>query len=70
MLLCAVHYVHAGVPAAVSSKLKANEWVNSALAVLGGKGGGKPTAAQGQGSDTAKASEALQVAEQFASMKL
>eukprot|EP00878_Enallax_costatus_P015464 GHUV01016198.1.p1 GENE.GHUV01016198.1~~GHUV01016198.1.p1 ORF type:complete len:245 (+),score=117.92 GHUV01016198.1:1379-2113(+) len=61
---------YAGVPAAVSSKLKANEWVNSALAVLGGKGGGKPTAAQGQGSNVDKAAEALQVAEQFASMKL
>lgn len=59
-----------GVPAAVSTKLKANEWVNSALVVLGGKGGGKPTAAQGQGSNIDKAAEALQVAEQFASVKL
>lgn len=36
----------AGVPEALTSKLKANEWVNAVLGVLGGKGGGKPTSAQ------------------------
>lgn len=60
----------AGVPAATSSKLKANEWVNSALTLLGGKGGGKPTVAQGQGSEFAKAADAMAAAEQFAAMKL
>lgn len=59
-----------GVPAATSSKLKAGDWVNSALAVLGGKGGGKPTAAQGQGPNVDKAAEALAAAEQFAALKL
>uniref|UniRef100_A0A383VXA1 Alanine--tRNA ligase n=1 Tax=Tetradesmus obliquus TaxID=3088 RepID=A0A383VXA1_TETOB len=61
---------YAGVPAAVSSKLKAGDWVNAALAVLGGKGGGKPTAAQGQGPNVDKAADALAAAEQFAAMKL
>jgi alanyl-tRNA synthetase len=58
------------VPDALSAKLKANEWVNAALAVVGGKGGGKPTSAQGQGGEVAKAAEALAAAEQFAAMKL
>lgn len=58
------------MPAAVSSKLKAGDWVNAALAVLGGKGGGKPTAAQGQGPNVDKAADALAAAEQFAAMKL
>jgi alanyl-tRNA synthetase len=61
---------HTGVPAATSSKLKANEWVNAALSVLGGKGGGKPTAAQGQGSQIEKAADAAAAAEQFAAMNL
>ena len=61
---------YAGVPAGLSSKIKANEWVGAALAAVGGKGGGKPTAAQGQGPDTAKASDALKLAEEFATMKL
>lgn len=59
-----------GVPAATSAKLKANEWVNSALTLLGGKGGGKPTVAQGQGNDFGKAANALAAAEQFAALKL
>lgn len=61
---------YAGVPNNFVAKIKANEWVGAALAVVGGKGGGKPTAAQGQGQETGKADEALQVAEQFATMKL
>jgi alanyl-tRNA synthetase len=59
-----------GVPAGTSSKLKANEWVNSALTLLGGKGGGKPTVAQGQGGDISKAADALAAAQQFAALKL
>jgi alanyl-tRNA synthetase len=62
--------LYTGVPAATSAKLPANEWVNSALTLLGGKGGGKPTLAQGQGADFGKAADALAAAEQFAAMKL
>jgi len=67
---CVCVCVFAGVPAATSAKLKANEWVNSALTVLGGKGGGKPTIAQGQGNEFGKAAEAMAAAEQFAGLKL
>ncbi len=41
--------VWAGVPAGLSKALHAGQWAGDALGVLGGKGGGKPTAAQGQG---------------------
>lgn len=64
------HCPAAGVPTGLVDKLKASEWVNATLAVLGGKGGGKPGSAQGQGTDVAKAPEALAAAEQFAALKL
>lgn len=38
--------VYTGVPEAVTPQLKANEWANTVLGALGGKGGGKPTTAQ------------------------
>lgn len=31
------------------SSIKAGDWVKDALPIIGGKGGGKPTVAQGQG---------------------
>jgi alanyl-tRNA synthetase len=40
------------------------------LSTLGGRGGGKPTNAQGTGPEVAKVDEALQVATSFASLKL
>lgn len=40
----------AGVPPDASKALHAGQWANAALGPLGGKGGGKPTNAQGQGS--------------------
>ncbi|GFR48410.1 hypothetical protein Agub_g10304, partial [Astrephomene gubernaculifera] len=61
---------YAGVPDALISKIKANEWVSAALAPLGGKGGGKPGSAQGQGPNVEKAEEALAVAAAFAEAKL
>lgn len=59
--------MYTGVPDASLAKLKANDWCNAVLAVLGGKGGGKPTAAQGQGPAVEKVDEALKVAEETAS---
>ena len=41
--------VWAGVPADASKALHAGQWASAALGPLGGKGGGKPTNAQGQG---------------------
>mmetsp|Transcript_13459 Transcript_13459/g.33912 ORF Transcript_13459/g.33912 Transcript_13459/m.33912 type:complete len:1162 (-) Transcript_13459:153-3638(-) len=61
---------YAGVPENMTSKLPAGEWVKSALEVLGGKGGGKPTNAQGQGPNWQKVDEAMDVAKQLAALKL
>jgi alanyl-tRNA synthetase len=46
--------------------LKAGDWVREAAAVVGGKGGGKPDAAQGGGTDATKVKDALQTARMFA----
>ena len=61
---------YAGVPDALTKKLHAGQWVNHVLAVLGGKGGGKPGNAQGQGIAIDKVSEARIAAIQFATPKL
>lgn len=61
---------YAGVPDGLVGKIKANEWVGEALKVLGGKGGGRPTAAQGQGTEVTKVDDALAVATEFAKLKL
>ena len=58
--------VYAGVPAAVSKALDARAWAGAALELLGGKGGGKPTSAQGQGPGLAQLPQAMQAAEAFA----
>lgn len=39
----------AGVPNDTSKTLHAGQWVSEAVTILGGKGGGKPVNAQGQG---------------------
>ncbi|MCA9287503.1 MAG: hypothetical protein KDA05_02895, partial [Phycisphaerales bacterium] len=50
----------AGVPrGAIDAGLKAGDWVREAAGVVGGKGGGKPDAAQGGGTDVAKMREAI-----------
>ncbi len=61
---------YAGVPDALVAKIKANEWVGEALKLLGGKGGGRPTAAQGQGTEVAKVDDALAAATAFVKLKL
>lgn len=54
------------MPEPLSAKLKANEWVSAAMAVLGGKGGGKATQAQGTGAGGDKLPAAIDAASQFA----
>lgn len=60
----------AGVPNALSKSFPAGDWLKVALAAIGGKGGGKPTAAQGMGPDVAKLGDALAAAEELAKLKL
>jgi len=61
---------YAGVPDGLLPKLKAPEWLTAALAAVGGKGGGKPGGAQGQGGEVGGADEALAAAERFAALAL
>jgi alanyl-tRNA synthetase len=57
----------AAVPEGLVAKgLKAGDWVREAAAACGGKGGGKPDAAQGGGSDLAKLKDAVAAARAFA----
>lgn len=48
----------------------AGDWVKEALAILGGKGGGKPTNAQGMGPAVEKLGDAEAAATAFAKLKL
>ena len=57
---------YTGVPADLAKKLPAGEWLKVALEVLGGKGGGKPTNAQGQGPLIDKLPEAMEAAKSHA----
>jgi alanyl-tRNA synthetase len=50
--------------------LKAGEWVQQAAALVGGKGGGRPEAAQGGGPRVAGVKEAIGSARTFAAAKL
>jgi len=61
---------YAGVPDDLSKKLPAGEWVKAALEVLGGKGGGKPTNAQGMGPKVEAIDDAAKVAADLAVLKL
>lgn len=58
------------VPQSLVGKMPAGAWLNDALAVMGGKGGGRPTSAQGMAPEPASMPAAMQVAEEFAQMKL
>jgi alanyl-tRNA synthetase len=60
----------AGVPDELVSKLPAGDWVGEVLKVLGGKGGGRPNSAQGQGTELGKVDEALALAADMAKLKL
>jgi alanyl-tRNA synthetase len=62
--------VMAAVPKDLQAKLKAGDWVREVTAVMGGKGGGKPDAAQGAGSDIARVKDAVKTARVFAGGRL
>lgn len=50
--------------------LKANEWVKEVSTIIGGKGGGKPISAQGSGENVGDIDKAINLAKEFASLKL
>ena len=60
----------AGVPSRLCKQLSAGDWVKGPLAALGGKGGGKPSSAQGQGPYIDKLPEAMKAADEYARTKL
>ncbi|EKX31506.1 hypothetical protein GUITHDRAFT_149250, partial [Guillardia theta CCMP2712] len=62
-------FLLAQVPAELANVLKANEWLSEALAVGGGRGGGKADSAQGQ-VDSNKLEEVKKKAEEVASSQL
>jgi alanyl-tRNA synthetase len=65
-VLCA-----ASCPKAVVAKgVKAGDWLKVALAVVSGRGGGKPNFASGSGTDTTKVDEALSTASAWIEAKL
>ncbi|MBX3375637.1 MAG: alanine--tRNA ligase [Phycisphaeraceae bacterium] len=57
-------------PDAVAKGLNAGDWLREAATICGGKGGGKPEAAQGGGTNIAKLREAIAAARLTASKKL
>ena len=50
--------------------MKATEWVDEVVKVIGGRKGGKDDAAQGAGENVEKVQEALEKAQTFAQSKL
>lgn len=62
--------VYAGVPNGLVPKLNAQNWAAAALEPLGGRGGGKPYAAQGQGLKLEALPEAMAAAAEFARVRL
>jgi alanyl-tRNA synthetase len=63
-IMCAVP------PEGVQKGLNAGEWLREAAAICGGKGGGKPEAAQGGGTNVGKIKDAIAAARLTASRKL
>jgi alanyl-tRNA synthetase len=57
-------------PKNLISKLNASEWVQEVSRICGGKGGGKPNFANGQGSDLNKLDEAVKAAKEYAASRL
>jgi len=65
-----VNIMAAVPPAMVKRGLSAGEWVRVAAEACGGKGGGKPDAAQGGGTDISKIRDAISAANSLAHQKL
>lgn len=57
-------------PSLVETGFKADEWIRSTLEVCGGRGGGKPSSAQGQAKECDNADEVLAAANIFAESKV
>jgi alanyl-tRNA synthetase len=55
---------------AIKKGLNAGEWLREAAGIMGGKGGGRPDAAQGAGADSAKLKDAIAAARLSANKKL
>jgi alanyl-tRNA synthetase len=63
--------IMAGIPdTLVKRGLNAGEWIRETAAILGGKGGGRPDAAQGGGTQVGKVKEAIAAARSFAARTL
>ena len=60
----------AGVPKEVSKTFSAGDWLKETIQVMGGKGGGKPTNAQGMGPNVDAIPAAADLAQKFAAAKL
>lgn len=54
----------------MSKGLSAKQWINEVCGVIGGKGGGKDTNAQGTGDKIEAVDQAMEVATKFAKLKL
>lgn len=55
---------------AIEKGLLASEWIQSVVVVMGGKGGGKAESGQASGTKPASINEAIEIAENFANLKL
>lgn len=55
---------------AIAKGLRADEWLAAAMEACGGRGGGKPNAAQGQAPDSTRLKEALEAANRYAEGKM
>lgn len=55
---------------AVAKGLKANEWINNIVSLVGGKGGGKEESAQATGTNIDALDQAIKLSQDFAKLKL
>jgi len=62
--------IFTNVPNNLTNKIKAGEWLSECCKILGGKGGGKDTQAQGQGADISKIDEMVSFAKSYSKKKL